>query len=204
MVRRTLTLDAAPDPGVAERRAVEAAQRDPRRFDALYEANFERVYAYVARRVRDRDEACDVTADVFHRALKHLARFEWRGVPFVAWLLRIAAHAVIDRAGRETRGECSGRATRDDGTGRETRTSDELAPPDAVPAVDLEDAERRAQLFRHVEALPVEQRRVIVLRFAEDRSIRAIADELGKSEGAVKQLQFRGLQTLRARLGERQ
>lgn len=186
MVRRAPTLDAAQDPGVAERLAVEAAQRDPRRFDELYEANFERVYAYVARRVRDRDEACDVTAEVFHRALKHLARFEWRGVPFVAWLLRIAAHAVVDRAAH-----------------REAQNV-ELPSPDAVPAVDLEDAERRAQLFRQVDALPAEQRRVIVLRFAEDRSIREIADDLGKSEGAVKQLQFRGLQTLRARLGERQ
>ncbi len=186
MVRRAPTPDAAPDPGVAERRAVAAAQRDPRRFDELYEANFERVYAYVARRVRDRDEACDVTAEVFHRALKHLARFEWRGVPFVAWLLRIAAHAVVDRAA-----QCAAQTF-------------ELPPPDAVPAVDIEDAERRAELFRHVDALPPDQRRVIVLRFAEDRSIRAIAADLGKSEGAVKQLQFRGLQTLRARLGERQ
>jgi DNA-directed RNA polymerase specialized sigma24 family protein len=87
----------------AERLAVEAAQRDPARFDELYEANFERVYAYVARRVRDRDVACDLTAEVFHRALEHLGRFEWRGVPFVAWLLRIAAHAIADRATRAGR-----------------------------------------------------------------------------------------------------
>ena len=69
-----------------------------RRFADLYEANFERVYAYVIRRVRDRDEAQDITADVFHLALKSLPRFEWRGVPFAAWLFRIAANEIADRS----------------------------------------------------------------------------------------------------------
>ena len=72
-----------------ERRLVEAAQRDPACFAQLYENNFERVYAFVARRVRDRDQAQDLTADVFHRALANLSRFQWRGTPFAAWLLRI-------------------------------------------------------------------------------------------------------------------
>ena len=82
----------------AERTLVQAAQRDRSRFADLYEANFERVYAYVVRRVRDRDEAQDVTADVFHLALKNLPRFEWRGVPFAAWLFRIAANEIADRS----------------------------------------------------------------------------------------------------------
>jgi RNA polymerase sigma-70 factor (ECF subfamily) len=67
-------------------------------------------------------------------------------------------------------------------------------------AVDLEEVERRARLFRAVDKLPDDQRRVIVLRFAEEKSIREIADELGRSEGAIKQLQFRGLENLRSRL----
>jgi RNA polymerase sigma-70 factor (ECF subfamily) len=191
MARRAPTLDPSPD-ATTERSAVEAAQRDPRRFDELYEANFERVYAYVARRLRDRDAACDVTSEVFHRALEHLPRFEWRGVPFVAWLLRIAAHAIADRAAR---------GQRDDQTVR--AQAREQPSPDTVPALDLAEAEERARLFRSVDALPAEQRRVILLRFAEERSIREIAATLGRSEGAVKQLQFRGLQTLRSRLGER-
>src|SRR5271168_653455 len=82
----------------AERALIEAAQRDRSRFADLYEANFERVYAYVVRRVRDRDEAQDLTADVFHLALKSLPRFEWRGVPFAAWLFRIAANEIADRS----------------------------------------------------------------------------------------------------------
>jgi RNA polymerase sigma-70 factor, ECF subfamily len=183
MAPRDLAPDVA-DPYAEDRRAVEAAQLDPARFDALYEANFERVYAYVARRVRDRDEACDVTAEVFHRALEHLPRFEWRGVPFAAWLLRIAANAIVDRATRE---------------GRRV----EGALPEAVDPVTPEDVEDRARLFRLVDTLPSDQRRVIVLRFAEQRSIRDVAADLGRSEGAVKQLQFRALQTLRTRMGAR-
>ena len=170
-------------PVTAERRAIEAAQKNPRRFAALYESNFERVYAFVARRVRDRDEAEDVTAEVFHQALAHLPRFEWRGVPFAAWLIRIAANAIADRAKR---------AARERGTPE---------PDDAVEP-SLEEVEHRARLFRLVDGLPTEQRRVIVMRFAEQRTIRDIAERLGRTEGAVKQLQFRGLRTLRARLGE--
>src|SRR3989442_8797442 len=82
----------------AERLLIEAAQRDPSRFAELYEDNFERVYAFIARRVRDRDEAEDLTAEVFQQALANLARFEWRGVPFAAWLFRIAANPIIDPA----------------------------------------------------------------------------------------------------------
>src|SRR5947199_4338636 len=89
----------APAKEEAERLLIEAAQRDRSRFAELYEDNFERVYAFIARRVRDRDEAEDLTSEVFHQALANLARFEWR-VPFAAWLFRIAANAIVDRAKR--------------------------------------------------------------------------------------------------------
>ena len=81
-------------PGADDRLRIEEAQRDPSRFGELYEENFYRVYAYIARRVRGRHEAEDLTADVFREALAGLGRFEWRGAPFVAWLLRIASSAV--------------------------------------------------------------------------------------------------------------
>src|ERR1700719_2040497 len=74
-----------------EQRLIEAAQKDPARFAELYEINFERVYAFIVRRVQDRIEAQDLTSDVFHQALANLGRFEWRGTPFAAWLFRIAA-----------------------------------------------------------------------------------------------------------------
>jgi RNA polymerase sigma-70 factor, ECF subfamily len=165
-----------------ERLLVEAAQKDPARFAELYERNFARVYAFVVRRVRDRSTAEDVTADVFHKALAKLPRFDWRGIPFAAWLLRIANTVVVDQW---------------------KRSSKEIVeePPEASTDVSPEEFEQRARLFRLVEKLPTDQRRVIGMRFAEGKSIREIAEEIGRSEGAVKQLQFRGLATLRAQLG---
>jgi len=169
-----------------ERLLVEAAQKDPARFAEVYEINFERVYAFIARRVGDRDSAEDLTSEVFHKALANLRRFEWRGVPFAAWLLKIAANAIADRAQR---------------AGRELAVDD---PPElreeASADVGLEEVEDRARLFRLVGQLPEDQRRVIAMRFAEEKSICEIAEELGRTEGAVKQLQFRGLQSLRAKL----
>ena len=169
-----------------ERLLVEAAQKDPTRFAELYEINFERVYAFIARRVGDRDAAEDLTSEVFHKALANLRRFEWRGVPFAAWLLRIAANAIADRAQR---------------VGKELAVDDppELAE-EASADVDLEEAERRARLFRLVAKLPADQSRVIAMRFAEEKSIREIAQALGRTEGAVKQLQFRGLENLRGQI----
>jgi RNA polymerase sigma-70 factor (ECF subfamily) len=167
-----------------ERLLIEAAQKDPSRFAELYELHFDRVYAYVARRVRDRAETQDLTAHVFQQALANLGKFKWRGAPFAAWLYRIASNAIADHARRNMR------ETNDQESKVETTSA----------AVDLEEVERRARVFRAVEKLPDDQRRVIVLRFAEEKSIREIADELGRSEGAIKQLQFRGLENLRNRL----
>jgi RNA polymerase sigma-70 factor, ECF subfamily len=168
-----------------ERLLVEAAQKDPSKFAGLYENNFQRVYAFVARRVHERQVAEDLTADVFHKALAHLPSFDWRGVPFAAWLLRIAANVVNDQWKRSA---------------REELVED---PPEATNEVTVEEVERRARLFRMVEDLPPDQRRVIAMRFAEGKTIREIARELGRSEGAIKQLQFRGLETLRTQLGEK-
>src|SRR5438270_593980 len=165
-----------------ERLLIEAAQKDPKRFAELYEENFARVWAYVIRRVHDRATAQDITSEVFHQALANVTRFEWRGVAFAAWLYRIASNAIADHFAN---------AARERGTQTEA----------AVPPHEIEDIERRASLYRFVDRLPAEQRRVLVMRFAEERSIREIASAIGRSEGAVKQLQWTDLQTLRARMG---
>lgn len=163
---------------------VDAARRDPGQFGHLYEAHFERVYAYVARRVKGREEVEDLTSEVFRRALAGIRGFENRGAPFSAWLLRIAANAVIDRARRAR-------------SARPLADVPEPSEPERLEAAD------RARLFRAVTTLPPDQRRVIELRFAEERSIAEIAAALGKTEGAVKQLQLRALRALRKHLGAR-
>jgi RNA polymerase sigma-70 factor, ECF subfamily len=171
------------DRGEADERVlVEAAQTDPARFGDLYDLHFELVYAYVVRRVGNRDIAEDLTSEVFHKALANLQNFEWRGVPFGAWLLKIAANAIADQAKRSER-ELS------------LENSPEIS---ARPR--MEQAQDLARLFRLVNELPEDQRKVMVMRFAEEKSIREAAEHLGRSEGAVKQLQFRGLENLRVRL----
>jgi RNA polymerase sigma-70 factor (ECF subfamily) len=170
-----------------EQLLVEAAQKDPSRFAELYESHFERVYAFVARRIRNRHDAQDLTADVFHHALANLGRFEWRGSPFASWLLRIAANAVADWARRTPRQHPN-------------PALENLEDVKESEAADLEEVEERARLFQLVHALPADQRRVILQRFVEQKSIRAIAQELQRTEGAVKQLQLRALKNLQARM----
>lgn len=161
-----------------ERLLIEAAQSDPRRFGELFERHAHRVYAFIARRVRERDEVEDLTSEVFHLALRNLKRYEYRGVPFSAWLFKIAANAIAQY-------------------GRDTTRAKESPLEDAPEPVTDEDAERRAVVFDLVETLPADQQKVIRLRYAEQKSLREIAGEMDRSEAAVKQLHYRALENLR-------
>jgi RNA polymerase sigma-70 factor (ECF subfamily) len=172
-----------------ERRLVEAAQRDTSRFGDVYEHYFEIVYAYVARRVRNRTEAEDMTAEVFRKTLQSLPRFKWTGAPFAAWLFRVASNIIADRAKRAAR---EGNVPGDEDV-RELR----VPQPQQI---ELEQSERSANLFRLVSELSGDQHKVLIMRFVEEKSILEIASALGRSEGAVKQLQFRALASVRKRL----
>jgi len=174
--------------GEEERFLVQAAQSDPAKFDALYELHFERVYHFLARRVRDRAIAEDLTSEVFHKALANLSAYEWRGAPFSAWLFRIAANALADQHKRASREQPSL------GNANDPDEHPDLSSP------DLEAIDYHARLFRLVDHLPAVQRQVIRERFVEQRSIREIAARLNKTEGAIKQLQFRALQALRTQM----
>jgi RNA polymerase sigma-70 factor (ECF subfamily) len=169
-----------PPGGDDERLLIEAAKADPSRFAELYEQNFDRVYAFVARRAGSRGEAEDLTAEVFHQALANLGRFEWRGMPFAAWLMRIARNAVADRWQRQARerGEPA---------------------PEPLDEGQPDDTDRRAMLATWSAGCPTTSSAWSSPRFVEQKSIREIAETLGRTEGAVKQLQFRALETLRAR-----
>ena len=169
---------------------IEAAQQDPSRFAELYELHFELVYGYIARRVRERSAAEELTSHVFHQALTNLGKFKWRGAPFASWLFRIAANSIADRAQK---------------LAREATRESNVQPADlaATPEPDLEQIEKLARVYRLVDDLPWDQRCVIRMRFGEELSIRDIARKLSRSEGAIKQLQFRALQSLRARVSEK-
>jgi RNA polymerase sigma-70 factor (ECF subfamily) len=164
-----------------DRTLVEAVQANPARFVEIYDRHFYRVWAYVIRRTGNHADAEDVTSEVFRKALEHVRQYEWRGTPFVAWLLRIAANTLVtrwERAARET--------------GKPPEYFGEIAEADG-------ELERRTMLFELVARLPELQRSVIELRFVEGLSITEVAARIGKSEGAVKQLQRRAIEQLRAR-----
>jgi RNA polymerase sigma-70 factor (ECF subfamily) len=165
-----------------DRLLIAAAQADHARFVELYDRYVDRVYAFISRRMRDRAAAEDVTSTVFEQALAHLDKFEWRGLPFSAWLYRIAANTMADRWRQEAR--------------------ESHEPPIVKPDTrELEALERRMILFQLVERLPDVQRQVIQMRFVEEKSIREIAAALERSEGAIKQLQLRALENLRKAMG---
>ncbi|MBO0910985.1 MAG: sigma-70 family RNA polymerase sigma factor [Acidobacteria bacterium] len=166
-----------------DRLLIEAAQRERSRFAELYEQNFDRVYAFVARRVSTREEAEDLAAEVFHQALASIESFRWQGSPFIAWLYGIAANVLSAHWRRMGKNPVQLEEDWDQG-GRD-------------------EIERRAILAELVESLSADQRTVVVRRFIDQRSIREIAHELGRSEGAVKQLQLRALENLREKLGKR-
>lgn len=135
-----------------ERAQIEAVQADLTRFGEVYDRYVDRVCTYVSRRVGSRVVAEDVTSEVFQQALANLARFEWRDVPFAAWLFRIVANAIANhwrRSGREAHEPL----------------------PDVPDEREHEDLQRRVSLFQLVGRLPDLQRRVIEMRFVEERSI---------------------------------
>ena len=169
-----------------ERLMVAAAQDDPAKFADLYEIHFEQVYAFIASRVRDRDMAEDLTSDVFHKALANLRHYEWRGAPFAAWLIRIAANAIADQSKRAATRNLQLRGSAGNRRRSRARPGRNRAP--RPPVAPGEPASRATSGS------------VIQQRFVEQRSIREIARQLGRSEGAVKQLQFRALQSLRAQM----
>lgn len=171
----------------AERRLVEASQRHPRRFAELYDRYFDRVYAFALARTGDRTIAEDVTAETFRQAFENLSRFEWRGVPFSAWLFRIAANAAADQIKRAS---------------KEVELLDAGTYHDESWEGRLIEVETKARLFELVRRLPKNQQAVIVMRFGEEKSISEIAQSMERSEGAVKLLQHRAMQMLRKWVGD--
>jgi RNA polymerase sigma-70 factor (ECF subfamily) len=162
---------------------IRAAQSEPIRFAELYEQNVDRIYAFIARRVCSRDHAEDLTAEVFHQALASIGSFRWQGAPFISWLYGIAANVLAAHWQKLGRNPAQLEEGWDEG--------------------GSEEIERKAILAEMVESLMPDQRMVIVRRFIEQRSIREVATELGRSEGAIKQLQLRALENLREKMGRK-
>lgn len=163
---------------------------DGQAFTQLYERYLDRVYRYVAYRVRGREEAEDVTSQVFLRALESLDSYRWRGLPFSAWLFRIAHNLVVDRV-------------------RQAKRREVIPLEDTLPAAGLGVEEQAAlnikmsQVKEALDYLTEAQRQAVILRLVAGLSLEETAKALGKSTGAVKALQHDGLRALRHRLGQK-
>ena len=168
-----------------------ARSGDADAFGALYDHYSPAVYRFVYYRVSTRTLAEDLTSETFFRALRSMSTFQWQGKDFGAWLTTIARNLIVDhfKAGR-TRLELS---TDDFSDRRETSES----PEEEVLATLTNDVLRKT-----LGQLPSEQQECIVLRFLNGYSIAETAQSLGRSEGAIKQLQLRAIRNMAKLLPE--
>ncbi len=174
-----------------ERQLVTQAKAgDSEAFGTLYDAYVERIYRFVFFRVGDEQTAEDITAQVFLRAWEKLGRYRIGSTPFLAWLYTIARNAVIDHY-----------RTHKENVALEDVT---FSQPDHAEASDHKiDLEGEVEsLSAAMRTLTDDQQRILLLKFMEGLSTHQIAQNLGKSEGAIRALQMRALQALAKRLEE--
>ena len=186
-VEPLLPLDTDPEP---EAQIVKRAKRDPEAFGLLYERYVDRIYSYIYFRTGSEQDAEDLTARTFYQALTNIRRYNERGLPFSAWLYRIA-HNLMANWHRD----------------RDRRPQVSLDDVWALLAHGQESppsvAERHAELESlraAVRELPADRQLLLVLKFGEGKSNIEIGRELGRSEGAVKSLFHRTLNDLRAEM----
>jgi RNA polymerase sigma-70 factor, ECF subfamily len=167
---------------------VTAAQANPAAFSGIYRRYLARVYRYARANTASDDDAADLTQQVFLQALAALPEYRPRGVPFAAWLFRIARHAVIDAHRRR----------------RASVTLDAL--PDTLHATAAHDPEAevlRREALKHLGALVAtldpDKRELLALRFAAQLSSSEIAAVVGKRPEAVKKQLTRILHALKER-----
>ena len=172
-----------------ERLLIERAKHDTAAFGLLYERYVDRIYNYVFYRVGDTQDAQDLTARVFYRALAHMDKYHDRGAPFAAWLYRIAHNLVANWY-------------RDKSRRRDIRLDDAVTLVERADGPDrlAEKSEERNFLLNAIRQLPGERQELLILKFGQELSNAEIGRILGRSEGAVKSLYHRTLIALRDEL----
>lgn len=170
-----------------EMAVVIAAQKDPRCFEPLYTKYYKRIVAYVYHRIESKEEAFEITAQVFYKALDNLPKYKAQGVPFSAWLFRIACNE-LNQVFRKNK---SNRIVEIDTEG----TADLMSSIEEVKSAYLDE-----QLFSALQQLEAEEMELIDMRYFEKRSFKEIADINGMTEGACKIKVYRILDKLKKKL----
>ncbi|RNM16814.1 sigma-70 family RNA polymerase sigma factor [Nocardioides pocheonensis] len=183
-----LATSSAEDAAVASRliALVELARSgDKEAFGQLYDHYQPSVYRFLYYRVGSMTLAEDLTAETFFRALRSMHSFRWQGKDFGAWLMTIARNLTADhfKAGR----------TRLEQTTEDMQTLDSTSEG---PEIEVLSSLTNEALLRALGELPTEQRECLIMRFLQGLSIAETAEILGRSSGAVKQLQLRGVRNL--------
>ena len=175
---------------VEDRFLVSASQGDGEAFGVLYERYVERIYNYIYYRTGNVYDAEDLTERVFLRALRHIPNYRDRGLPFSAWLYRIAHNLVANWH-------------RDNSRRKEIPLEDTVLSSNygEHPEHELLVSEEREHLMRVIRCLPMERQQLIILKFVEHLSNAEIGQIMGRTEGAVKSLYHRTLLALREELG---
>ena len=163
-------------------------------FGTLYERHITAIYRYVYYRVGNMEDAEDLSARVFTRALKHIHNYNDRGLPFTAWLYRIA-HNVVANFHRDNKRHPSVPLD-------EMEIHPEIAQDNHADATDIRiDSEReRRRLIEAIHRLPEERQQLVVLKFVQQLQNVEIGQIMNRSEGAIKSLYHRTLAQLRQRL----
>lgn len=172
-------------PGFDEYQVVEAAKKgDQGALAALYEAYFPRVYRYLASRLDRTEDVEDVTEEVFFRVVDKIGSFSWRGLPFGAWIFRIARNELVSHVRRQR--------TRS-GT---VELNESIEDHSADHVSQIEHAWTMTIVRQATAKLPEAQRQVISLRFGAGLSVAETAQALNKSENNVKVLQHKAIAKL--------
>ncbi len=182
--------------GETIRAAVARAQRGDREaFAELYRQYLTPIYRFVFLRVKSREEAEDLTQSVFMKAWAAIREYRERGNPFSAWLYAIARNAVVDRWKKKKEVRL-GAEEQDDLFAR--------IPDDAPnPTERAESRERQERIRTAIQHLSEDQQELVILKFIDDLSNHEISAITGKSEDAIRQLQFRALKALRNILSDK-
>lgn len=162
-----------------------AREHDPEAFGKLYDLFVDKIYRYIFYRVGRAADAEDLTEDVFMKAFEAIGRYEWREVPFSAWLFRIAHNSVTDYFRRQARKP-------------EVVLKEEvLEMPESETAVEQYAAKMMQEQVRSaITQLTIDQQNVIILKFFAGLSNKEVASSLGRTEESVKALQHRALRSL--------
>jgi RNA polymerase sigma-70 factor (ECF subfamily) len=166
-----------------------ASQGDREAFGSLYEQYVERIFNYVYYRTGNVHDAEDLTARVFYRAMHHIQNYTDRGVPFSAWLYRIAHNLIANWHRDRSRHQ---EIPLDDAPSLHYKGD----PPETA-LLQGQDREALLKLIRH---LPAERQHLLILKFVENMSNTEIGEIMNRSEGAVKSLYHRTLLALREEL----